>query len=724
MAGLAAETANLIVALKLDDSGFTGKLNSAARALKGMDRGLSQMGRGASQIGSGIDKLATRIGLAAAAAGGFVVTTAASFEQAEAGIRKTVGGTTEEVDALIDSIRDMSRRVPLSFEELAAITAEGGALGIANKNLDEFTEIVARLSVSTDLTVEAASSSLGKLANVLRLEDQELQDFGDMLVALGNDGASTESEILALTERFGAAGNQAGLSNAQILALSSTVASMGVEAEAGGGALSRLFNQMTLDIATTSEESEALADALGYSFGELRARWDRDAGDVFEELLGHLNELDKFEQAQLLSDLGITNTRDINAIQLLAEGVDEYQRQLGVAEGQTDELNRESDVFFNTTQGKWEILKNNVRLAADTIGSELLPVVNELIDDFVGWLSDPKTQQGLRDFARDLGEGVRDVVREIKSADLTPLVETLKGAAGFAKGAFDAFMALPADLRNLLLGFIAVNKVTGGALSDIVKGVGNLTMGGLKVALSMRGQTPANPLFVADVTGGLGGGPVGGGKGGKGGGKFPLLPVAGAVGVALSLSSSEFGGTPQAQQQQLVTDLWQRGLLTDEQYQTLFKLAYEGVDISPRLAGVSEGGGIFAGLQKSQDAFVQKIEAKSFDEAMLQRAVRQGVSELPDTAMLAPAVQALTTNLPPIRTKQDQALLAQYQALAAARGTTAEVGRLANTPHNVFNDVTVPVSVTVNASVIAQQTYRARTSTRGTDGQHHSGGFI
>ena len=51
MPGLAGEVANLIVALKLDDSGFSGKLNRLSGTLKGMDAGLSQMGRGVGQLG-------------------------------------------------------------------------------------------------------------------------------------------------------------------------------------------------------------------------------------------------------------------------------------------------------------------------------------------------------------------------------------------------------------------------------------------------------------------------------------------------------------------------------------------------------------------------------------------------------------------------------------------------------------------------------------------------
>jgi TP901 family phage tail tape measure protein len=505
---LSAEVANLIVALKLDDSGFSGKLNKAAGQLKSMDRGLSQMGRGAGQFAGGVGRLADRTALLAGAGIAAVVTTAASFEQAEASIRKTVGGTEEEVDDLIATVKNMSRTVPLSFEELAAIAAEGGALGITTAGLDEFTDVVARLGVSTDLTTEQAASALGQLSNVLGLSEEDLQQFGDALVALGNDGASTESQILDMTARFGAAGKMAGLSDEEILALSSTVASMGIEAEAGGGALSRLFNNMTLDIGTASDEAQAMAGAMDMSLGELKTAWDQDAGAVFEDLLGYINELDQFEAAQFLQDLGITNTRDINAIMLLAEGVDEYGRQLGVAEGATNELNKESDAFFNTTAGKWKTTVNNARLAADTIGQEVLPVVNELMDEFVTFLSDPATQQGIKEFATDLAGGIRGFVDQMKGTDFSGIIGGLKLTAEIAKGAFDAFRSLPQPIQQLAIAALVANKVTGGAIGQIAAGLGNLVLGSLKTITA--GHVT---VIGGTVTGGPGGVPTGGGGG-------------------------------------------------------------------------------------------------------------------------------------------------------------------------------------------------------------------
>lgn len=503
-----ADVAELIVALRLDDKGFSGKLNTAQRNLKGFGAGLSQMGRGTGQVAQGVGKIADRAAIAGIALGTFAVTTAASFEAAFTGVEKTVDGTEAQLAELEETLRAMAREGIGSFEELAAIGETGGALGIARDSIDEFTDVVARLGMSTDLSTEQAATALGQLGNVLGLTGDQYEEFSDILVALGNDGASTEGQIIDLAARFGAAGNAAGLTNEQILTLASTTASMGVEAEAGGGALSRVFNNLTLDMATASKEGELLAETMGMSLEDLKKAWDTDAGAVFEELLAHINTLDQFEGAEFLSNLGITNTRDINAIRLLSQGIEEYRDQLGTATDAQGALREESDKFLATTERQWFTLQQNVRDAAAVLGAELLPVVNEVMGDLVGWLAKPETQAGLKDFAENLAGGVKSLVEEVRNADFGPLLETLKGAAGIAKGAFDAFNALPSGVKSLALAAFGINKVTGGALGDIAKGFGNIFAGGLKI-LFERGASSANPMWVQSV-GGIGGptGPV------------------------------------------------------------------------------------------------------------------------------------------------------------------------------------------------------------------------
>lgn len=503
MPGLTGEVANLIVSLKLDDRGFSGKLNTIGRNLGKLDSGLSQMGRGVGQVGSGLARLGTVA--AAAAAGGLaaVVTTAASFEQAFTGVEKTVEGTDAQLAELEGTLRQMARTIPVSFEELSAIGEAGGALGVARDSLDDFIDVVARLSVSTNLTADTAATALGQLGTILHLTEGDYEDFADSLVALGNAGASTEDQIVALAARFAAAGNSAGLTKEEILAISSAVASMGIEVEAGGTALSQTFNGITAAIGTGSDEVNAFTDTLNISAAEFKERWTRDALGTFQAFLGELAKLDKYEQADVLANAGITGIRQTNAIMLMTQNLGFFGDQLDVARNATGALDKESQKFFDTTAGQWKVLQNNVRDAAATIGMELLPVTNELIKSFVGELNKPGTQAGIKAFAQDLAGGIRGLVNELKGTDFSGIISGMKLAAEVAKGAFDAFRSLPAPIQQLAIAALVANKVSGGAVGQIVKGLGNIALGGVKVGGGLaglfggRGASPANPMFVA-----------------------------------------------------------------------------------------------------------------------------------------------------------------------------------------------------------------------------------
>lgn len=727
MPGLAGEVANLIVALKLDDSGFSGKLNAAARQLKSMDAGLSQVGRGVGQVGTGLGKLATTAGVVAVGGLTAALTTAASMEEAFTGVEKTVDATDQQLEELRQTLRSMSSETGTAFESLAAIGEAGGALGVPTEQLEEFIDVINRLGVSTDLSTDQAATAIGQLRTVLHLGDGEIRSLADTLVALGNAGASTEPQIVDLAARFAAAGNRAGLSADEILALSSAVTSMGVEVEAGGTALSQTFNEIAVAIGKGGEEVEGFTNVLGISAEDFERRWRTDALGTFQDFLRELNKLDPIAQAVALDMAGITGQRQLSAVGLMADNWEFVADQLEITRNKTGALNKESDKFFGTGAAGFRRLRENLRLTADTIGTELLPVTNELISDFIAELQKPETQAGIKDFAEGLADGIRDFADAVGDIDWDPIIGGLEFAGTVAKGVLDLFKSLPGPLQGLIVGGLALNKLSGGGIADILKGVGNITLGGGKL-LGGRGATPANPLFVKEVGIPGTGGPAGGGKGG---GKIPGLPVglgtlAGIAALTLPQSGSNLDPRldPRASQQLDVTVAWEEGLLTDEEYRTLFKLANDGVDVSPKLAELTGGfAGQIAG-PPGRGGNIREKEAESFDQNLLQHAVRQGVQELPDTAMLQTQIGRVVTELSPIRTAEQQALATQYAHLSAVREVGSATRGVQATIAGKDFSPTIVVPVQVNfSSTMYQQTVARQVTARQGGGDATTGGI-
>ena len=138
----------------------------------------------------------------------------------------------------------------------------------------------------------------------------------------------------------------------------------------------------------------------------------------------------------------------------------------------------------------------------DVAGRKLVPAFSAFIDRVL-----PSIITGLDKFAAILeGGGAERGIKAITDA-LGPMVEMLKIAAAPIKLIVDAFLKLPSEVQGVLIGGFAINKLSGGLFA---KGLGQVAGGVLgSGGLLGRGSSPANPLFVSDITGGLG---VGGGK--------------------------------------------------------------------------------------------------------------------------------------------------------------------------------------------------------------------
>jgi TP901 family phage tail tape measure protein len=526
-----ADTARLVVQLDLKGNASRGLAN-LDRQLAGLNRGgLRQMGRGIGQIGSGLSQLGDRAALAAAGGLAAVVTTAASFESAFAGVAKTVDATDLELDRLEEEFRALAREIPLSFEELAAIGEQGGALGIAKEDLIDFTTVVAQLAATTDLTAESAATSLGQLQNVLGLTSDDLDNFGAALVDLGNKGASTESAIVEIAARAGAAGDLIGLSADEVLGFGSAIANLGIEAEAGGTSLQTFFLK-TLKNIQDDDTLEVMAETAGTTGAAFKQAFEKDASRALETFITGLGKLEEAEQLAVLAALGFKDVRITRSLLGLAGDTDNLADSLDTAaEGwrENTALSEEFAKRQETVAAQWQVFKNNARDALNTVGVELLPVASDALRDFVGFLNEPGTQSGLKDFAKDLAGGIRSLVDELKGTDFSGIIGGIKIAAEVAKGAFDAFRALPQPIQQLAIAALVANKVSGGAIGQIAAGLGNLVLGSLKTI------TAANVTVIGgSVTGGPG---VGGGGGGgvvgglKTVGALAAIPLVGVAAV-------------------------------------------------------------------------------------------------------------------------------------------------------------------------------------------------
>lgn len=536
-----ADTARLLASLELDNSKFVRGVQGSLRSLGTLDRGLGRAGKGVAQVGGGLLKAGAVIGTAVA--GGLAAAAKASidFEDAFAGVRKTVEGTPQELNEMYGELRKLATRIPVKFTDLAAIAEEAGALGVARQDVAGFTDVVARLSAATvGLSTDAAAEAFGKLGNVLFSQEEkadglidEYNRMGSALVALGNAGASSEGDIIEVAKRFGAAGKAAGLSAGEILGVSSALASLGVEPEAAGGALSRLFNNLTTNLSIGNEKAKAFAKTLGLTPKEAKKAFGKDALGTFEKFLAKLSKLDKFQQAKVLKAAGINNIRDINAIRLLSQQYAELDRQVDLstkAYEENTELAKVSAQRFDTLKNKVITLKNLLFDSAVTLAEGFTPALGRAADKIRAIVSDPAGQQVLKDIGKDIGDAIDKIDWKGVLSGAKQMVDLFRGAADVALEIAKAINALPDAVKEVGIGFLALNKLSGGligaGLGNIAGGLAETVTRGLGSRLpGAAGRLFAQPVFVTNwPVGGLGGAGGGAPAGGN-------SLVGGAVGL-------------------------------------------------------------------------------------------------------------------------------------------------------------------------------------------------
>jgi len=296
--------------------------------LKKAERGLSSFGRRTQAAGRDIMVSGAKITALTAPLtlmGGVAAKSAIEWEDAFAGVRKTVDGTEDELAALEAGLRELATSAdhPVSsmenaHVELAAIAEAAGQLGVRTEDILKFTETMGMLAMSTNLGAEEAAVLAAQFQNVTGMNPDDIDNFGATIVALGNNSATTEKDIMNMAQRVAAAGSMSGMTEAQILALSAAMASVGIRAEAGGTAMSKTIKTMTVAVFEGEEALEGFATVSGMTADEFAKAWRTDPAQALDAFLIGLGQLEDWQQLAFLEGLGLDEARVSDTLLRLA----------------------------------------------------------------------------------------------------------------------------------------------------------------------------------------------------------------------------------------------------------------------------------------------------------------------------------------------------------------------------------------------------------------------
>lgn len=458
------------------------KYNAAVKGMKSPGKFLS--GNSLMELGM---TFSTSVTPAITAMGYAAVQSAQDIDSAYRDMRKTVSGTEEDFEALRQAAIDFSTTHVTSADQILSIQAIGGELGVATEDLQTFAETVSNLEVATNLDAEEAATALGQLDNIMNdLNGSTMPAFSDALVRLGNNGASTESQIIDIAKRIGSMGSILGMSTPEVLAWASSIASTGQNAEAAGTAISNTMSDIETAVAKGEDSLEAFAEVAGMSAQEFASAWESDPSSTMKAFIEGLVKIeeDGGSATKTLDDLGITATRQVQAIEGLMQTIggldDNLQMSNDAWNGVTDQWGEAGDAANEASKkaegfsGSIQRMMNMAQVLGAELGESIAPWIDGIADG-LGYLMDifEDSSDEFKRFVVGLG-GVAAaagplmlMLRSIGSAgkDVISFFKNLKSASVATKALDTAVSGLSGGLVGL---GVAVAAVGIGSLVNIM----------------------------------------------------------------------------------------------------------------------------------------------------------------------------------------------------------------------------------------------------------------
>ena len=304
---------------------------------------------------------------------------AIDFESALAGVAKTTNFSEVGLRNFANQIMDLSERIPVTATELANLAEIAGQLGVSENNLVDFVEVVAAMGVSTNMSAEEAATGFARLANIFGTASEDYSKMGSALVDLGNNFATTESEIMDMALRMAGMGAVVGMSEADIIAYSTALSSIGVEANAGGTAMQKLFQQF--EMATkTGKKLESFADVTGLTAKEFRKLWESSPAAVVNKFLTGLKDIEENGGSAIatLADLEIKEARLTRAVLGLANADELVVKAVGMSNTAWQEdlaLVTEAGKRYETTASRIQMAQNKIDNAQVVFGDTWKDVI-------------------------------------------------------------------------------------------------------------------------------------------------------------------------------------------------------------------------------------------------------------------------------------------------------------------------------------------------------------
>ena len=387
---------------------ITQGFNLVKRAGADAINNFNRMANGIRQAAQGLQELTQLMALTIAAPMGLFLRSATadamSFEQEMAKVKKAVNiGDSAQFDVLTKRIRNLAKITPTAVEQLATFAEQAGQIGIEGMPaVYRWTNLMNKLMIGTDVDASSISEDMGRIANAfgMNLNTEEgmsqMEKIASVMDMVAKKTATDMDGIVTSVMDAAVIGPMLKIPTQAVVAMVGELISSGVDASAAGTNLSRFFtgalkNADKFAGMMKGYKREIIDDSTGLVTGFTEPYSDMQSVideinahpvEVLTDALGALANATEPDRAQALKNffdsVGYVGAR----IGAMAKNYKELKALIRDSNNEFDEattLQMDYAAMLMTSQSQVQIFKNNFRDLGMTLGSVVLPKLNEIM---------------------------------------------------------------------------------------------------------------------------------------------------------------------------------------------------------------------------------------------------------------------------------------------------------------------------------------------------------
>ena len=361
---------------------INGAASKAAASMNRLSAQTNRMGDKALAMGQSAGMIGVGLGASLA----IPIKAAMEFETGMTNVRKVVEGLGEDAPfkEFSDQVLALGRELPIAYDELTAMVAASGRMGIAKKDLISYTREVGKMALAFEMPAELVGSQMGKISNIYGIATTDIGKLGDAINKLDDTSSAAGKDIIDVLLRVGGTASMLNLSSEKTAALATTMLSLGSTAETSGTAINAFFNKLAT-ASKGNKDFQMSLGTIGLNASDIEKGMITDAQGTIVKVMDAMRKVAPEKKIQVASNLFGGEYFDDAA--KLSAGLKTYIDAIQTIEakdkngklGYIGSMDAEFEKRMKTSAAQMGIFKNNVQELSIKLGTTLLPALNSVM---------------------------------------------------------------------------------------------------------------------------------------------------------------------------------------------------------------------------------------------------------------------------------------------------------------------------------------------------------